>query len=105
MGTLFYQKTPPQNRPVCLTAPVHLKHDEDVVQPFNNGGDPVDNTGTPTHNAKREGRSRNKCETSDVARGCCLEMIMKSTETFNRDPGRVMKWTELAVRLAKEVVA
>jgi len=45
------------------------------------------------------------CETSDVARGCGREMIMKSTETFNRDPGRVTKWIEMAVRLAKEGVA
>jgi len=43
-------------------------------------------------------------ETLDVGRGCCLEMIMKSTETIGNDPERVTRWVELARRLAEESI-
>ena len=48
---------------------------------------------------------RDMRETLEVAKGCPLEMIMKSTETFNRDPERVTRWVELARRLAEESAA
>ena len=38
------------------------------------------------------------------ARGGCLEIIMKSTETFCGDPLRVTRWVETARRLAAEAV-
>ncbi len=41
-------------------------------------------------------------ETLDVADGCCLELIMKSTETFAGDPARVTRWVETAQRLVAE---
>ena len=43
-------------------------------------------------------------ETLTIARGCPLEIIMKSTETFNHDPSRVTRWVETARRLAEESV-
>ncbi len=41
-------------------------------------------------------------ETLEIARGCCLEMIMKDTHTFQGDPERISRWTEIASRLAAE---
>jgi hypothetical protein len=35
-------------------------------------------------------------ETIELARGCCLEIVMKSTETFRGDPARVRHWVKLA---------
>ncbi len=43
-------------------------------------------------------------ETLAVARGCPLEIIMKSTETFCGDPARATRWVETARRLAEESV-
>jgi hypothetical protein len=48
---------------------------------------------------------RDTRETLDIARGGCLEIILKSTETFNHDPARVTQWAELARRLACESVS
>jgi hypothetical protein len=42
-------------------------------------------------------------ETIEIARGCCLEIIMKDTHTFQADPGRISRWSETASRLAAEV--
>ncbi len=44
-------------------------------------------------------------ETLDIARDGCLEIIMKSTETFAADPTRVTRWAELTRRLACENVS
>ncbi len=41
-------------------------------------------------------------ETMDIARGCCLEIIMKTTETFRHEPERLTKWSEITSRLAVE---
>jgi len=41
-------------------------------------------------------------ETMSAARGCCLEMVMKDTHTFQGDPDRVRRWSEIASRLAME---
>ncbi len=41
-------------------------------------------------------------ETMAIARGCCLEIIMKTTETFRHEPERLTKWSELTRRLAEE---
>jgi hypothetical protein len=40
-------------------------------------------------------------ETLQIAKGCCIEMVMKDTHTFNSDPQRVKKWTRIALQLAK----
>jgi len=40
-------------------------------------------------------------ETVDIARGCCLEMILKDTHTFHNDPERVGRWVEIALGAAK----
>ena len=44
-------------------------------------------------------------ETIEIARGCCLEIIMKDTHTFCNDPERVSKWTQIANQLAQEAAA
>jgi len=40
--------------------------------------------------------------TLDMAKGCCVEVIMKDTHTFNGDMQRITKWSQIASRLAKE---
>jgi hypothetical protein len=35
-------------------------------------------------------------ETLSIAKGCCIEMIMKDTHTFAGDPTRIGKWTAIA---------
>ena len=42
-------------------------------------------------------------ETVEIARGCCLEMILKDTHTFCNDPDRVGQWVQTARRIAEEV--
>jgi len=39
-------------------------------------------------------------ETLEIAKGCCLEMVMKDTHTFQGDPTRPGRWVEIASRLA-----
>ena len=41
-------------------------------------------------------------ETVQMARGCCLEMILKDTHTFCNDPDRVGKWVQTVRRIAEE---
>jgi len=41
-------------------------------------------------------------ETLEIAQGCCLEMVMKDTHTFQGDPTRIGKWCAIASRLAAE---
>lgn len=41
-------------------------------------------------------------ETLEIARGCCVEMVMKDTHTFQGDPTRIERWTQIASRLALE---
>jgi hypothetical protein len=39
-------------------------------------------------------------ETLEIARGCCLAMVLKDTHTFCGDPTRPGRWTRMALRLA-----
>ncbi len=41
-------------------------------------------------------------QTIEIARGCCLEMVMKDTHTFQGDAQRIARWTDIASRLAAE---
>jgi hypothetical protein len=41
-------------------------------------------------------------ETLEIARGCCLEIVMKDTHTFHHDPTRIRRWTQMALALAAE---
>ena len=41
-------------------------------------------------------------ETLDVARGCCVDIVMKSTETFHGDPSRPGEWVKVARRVAED---
>ena len=41
-------------------------------------------------------------ETLEIARGCCVSIIMKDTQTFCDEALRVTRWTEMASRLAAE---
>lgn len=41
-------------------------------------------------------------ETIGIARGCCLEIIMKDTHTFQGQAERISRWSEIASRLAAE---
>jgi hypothetical protein len=41
-------------------------------------------------------------ETLEIAKGCCVEIIMKDTHTYNGDAQRITKWSQIASRLAKE---
>ncbi len=40
-------------------------------------------------------------ETVDIARNCCLEMIMKDTHTFCNDPSRIGQWARIALEVAR----
>lgn len=40
------------------------------------------------------------CETMEIARGCCLVIVMKDTSTFHNDSRRITQWTDMATRLA-----
>jgi hypothetical protein len=42
-------------------------------------------------------------QTLEIARGCCVEMVMKDTHTFQGDGSRITRWCELAGRLAREM--
>ena len=42
-------------------------------------------------------------ETLQIARGCCVEMIMKDTHTVHGDSSRFTHWTDIASRLAREM--
>jgi hypothetical protein len=39
-------------------------------------------------------------ETLEIARDCCVAMVLKDTHTFCGDPTRPGRWTEMALRLA-----
>jgi len=41
-------------------------------------------------------------ETLQIAQGCCVEMVMKDTHTFQGDPRRIARWSEIASRLAEQ---
>ena len=41
-------------------------------------------------------------ETLEIARGCCVEIIMKDTHTFCGDPSRIERWSQIASRAAAE---
>jgi len=41
-------------------------------------------------------------ETVEIARGCCLEMVLKDTHTFCNDPDRVGKWVQTVRRIIEE---
>ncbi len=41
-------------------------------------------------------------QTLEIARGCCLEMIMKDTHTFHGQPERIGKWVQIASRLVRD---
>lgn len=41
-------------------------------------------------------------ETMELARGCCLSIVMKNTSTFCNEPERLTRWTEMASRLCQE---
>jgi len=43
-------------------------------------------------------------ETLDIARGCCVEIVMKDTHTFQGDAGRIERWSRIASRVAAESV-
>jgi len=43
-------------------------------------------------------------ETLQIAKGCCIEIIMKDTHTFNGDAQRITTWSQIASRIAKESV-
>ena len=43
-------------------------------------------------------------ETLDIARGCPMHIVMKDTKTFHGDASRTTRWSEMAMRLAKESV-
>ncbi|MFH1614527.1 MAG: ETEC_3214 domain-containing protein [Planctomycetota bacterium] len=40
--------------------------------------------------------------TLDIAQGCCIEIVMKDTHTFNGDPARIERWSRIASSLADE---
>jgi len=41
-------------------------------------------------------------ETLEIAKGCCVELIMKDTHTFHGDKERITKWTNMAQKIANE---
>jgi len=41
-------------------------------------------------------------ETLDIARGCCVSITMKDTQTFHNQPERITRWAEMARRIAEE---
>ncbi|MHB9071396.1 MAG: hypothetical protein ACYC54_13645 [Sedimentisphaerales bacterium] len=43
-------------------------------------------------------------ETLDIAKGCCVEIVMKDTHTFNGDIQRIAKWSKIASQIAEESV-
>ena len=49
-----------------------------------------------------EGLEKLTRETLQIARGCCVEIVMKDMHTVHRDAVRLRRWTELAMRLAQE---
>jgi len=42
-------------------------------------------------------------ETLEITRGCCLEIVLKTTETFAYEPQRLTRWSETTSRLAEEM--
>ena len=40
-------------------------------------------------------------DTLEIAKNCCLVMVMKDTSTFNHEPWRITHWTNIASRLAQ----
>ena len=41
-------------------------------------------------------------ETLRIAKGCCVEIIMKDTHTFNGDIERISKWSKIASRIVRD---
>ena len=39
-------------------------------------------------------------QTLDIAQGCCVELIMKDTHTFQGDPSRITQWSRIASDIA-----
>jgi hypothetical protein len=44
-------------------------------------------------------------ETTRIARGCCLSMVLKDTTSFFGDPTRATRWAEMATRVAFEAAS
>ncbi len=44
-------------------------------------------------------------ETLEIARGCCVAIIMKNTQTFCQEPERLTRWTDMASRLVREAAS
>ena len=42
-------------------------------------------------------------ETLDITRGCCLEIIMKDTHTFQGDPQRIRWWSRMVSNLVRTI--
>jgi len=49
-----------------------------------------------------EAAEREIRETLQIARACCVSIVMKDTHTFMNEPERVTRWAEMASRLAAE---
>jgi len=48
------------------------------------------------------GAERDIRGTLEEARGCAVQIVMKDTCTFCKEPQRVTRWAQMAVRIAKE---
>ena len=46
-----------------------------------------------------DGAQAELCETLEIARGCCVSLIMKDTHTFHHEPHRLTLWTDMAQRV------
>ena len=42
-------------------------------------------------------------DTLQIARNCCLVIVMKDTSTFHHQPGRITRWTDLAQKLVLDM--
>lgn len=42
-------------------------------------------------------------ETLEIAQNCAVHIVMKDTHTFCREPERITKWTDMAIKVVKEM--
>ena len=50
-----------------------------------------------------EGAEAELRETLEIAKGCCVSLVMKDTTSFFGEPGRATRWADMASRVADEM--
>ena len=51
-----------------------------------------------------DGAEKDIRETLEIAKDCCVAIVMKDTHTFQNQPERITRWTDMASRVVRETL-